>query len=210
MSNGHMKIGNAFWLGIIIIFLASFSPLSSLAETSGAGGTASAQEGMTPERFREIVAKPGDNVPLDSNLANVPFWTHAAISNVTTNADSKVVVDNMALTARTVGGKYIVFTIYSELYHQTTSTIVAYDKAASAIKNYALYNSSQGGDTVIEGTIIYDYAKKTYTIFAEYGDGFKEITHGSYTAQADVAHTVIYKDNTLILSREVTTRPTSQ
>lgn len=205
-----MKPGNAIALTILIVFLTSLSQLASQAETSTNGGSTSSQETITPERFREIIAAPGDNVPLDPKLASVPFWTHASMSNVMTYASGKVLVDHMALTSRSVGGKYIVFTIYSELYHQTINTIVAYDDKASALKNYALYNSGQGGDMIIEGTIIYDYAKKTYTIFSSYGDGFKEITNGSYTSKEDVARTAIYKNDVLVLNREVTTRPVTE
>jgi len=44
---------------------------------------------MSPARFREIVGMPGDAVPLAPQLAAVPFWTNAVVSNVMTYAQAR-------------------------------------------------------------------------------------------------------------------------
>jgi len=164
-------------------------------------------ETMTPARFREIVGTPGDAVPLAPQLAAVPFWTNAVVSNVMTYASGKVFQEEMTQTARTEGGKYVVFTVQSKFYNQPMNSILAYDEKASALKMYGLYGNGPAGDIVMEGTAAYDYAKKTYTITSSYGDGFKETTTGSYTDKEDSAKTVVYKDGVLFMTREVKTRP---
>jgi hypothetical protein len=159
------------------------SPLSLNAASSN-------QETMTPARFREIVGTPGDVVPLMPQLAAVPFWTNAVVSNVMTYASGKVV-----------------FTVQSKFYNQPMNSILAYDEKASALKVYGLYGDGHAGDIVTEGTAIYDYARKTYSIISSYGDGFKETTTGSYTDTEDSAKTVGYKEGVLFMTREVKTRP---
>ena len=176
------------------------SPLSTNAASSN-------QETMTPARFHEIVGLPGDAVPLAPQLAAVPFWTNATISNVMTYASGKMFREELTQTARTVGGKYVVFTVQSKFYNQPMNSILAYDEKASALKVYGLYGDGHAGDIVMEGTAIYDYAKKTYTITSSYGDGFKETTTGSYTDKEDSAKTVMYKGGVLFMTREVKTRP---
>jgi len=165
------------------------------------------QEPMTPARFREIVSTPGDAVPLAPQLAAVPFWTDAVVSNVMTYASGKVFREAMTQTARTVGGKYVVFTVQSKFYNQPMNSILAYDAKASALKVYGLYGDNHAGDIMTEGTAVYEFAKKTYTITSSYGDGFKEATTGSYTDTEDSAKTVVYKDGVLFMTREVKTRP---
>ena len=162
---------------------------------------------MTPARFREIVGTPGDAVPLAPQLAAVPFWTNATVSNVMTYASGKVFQEEMAQTARTVGGKYVVFTVQSKFYNQQMNSVLAYDEKASVLKVYGLYGDGHGGDIVTEGTAVYNYAKKTYTITSSYGDGFKETTTGSYTDTEDSAKTMVFKDGVLFMTREVKTHP---
>ena len=167
----------------------------------------SQQAGMTPRQFREIISLPGDAVPLVSQLAAVPFWTNAVISNVMTYASGRVFHEEMTLTARTVGGKYVVFTVFSKYYKQFVSSILTYDETAAALKEYGLFGDGHGGDILTEGMPVYDYAKKTYTITSSYGDGFNEITTGSYTEREDSARTEVYKDGVLSMRRDVMTRP---
>jgi hypothetical protein len=162
---------------------------------------------MTPAQFRGIVGAQGDEVPLAPRLASVPFWTHAIISNVMTYASGKVFREELTLSARTVGGKYVVFTVQSKFYHQPMNSILAYDEKVSALKVYGLYGNGHGDDIVTEGTAVYDYAKKTYTITSSYGEGFKETTTGSYTDTEDFAKTVVSKEGILFMTREVKTRP---
>lgn len=201
-----IKLQRAIALAITITLVTLFSELTSPADTTAAGSVTSTQKTMTTERFRELAAAPGDSVPLEPKLASVPFWTNAIITNVTAYATGKVAKEVITQTARTEGGKFVVFTLNSELYHQAMDTILAYDEKASALKAYALYSNDKGSDMIIESTIVYDYGKKTYTMSASY-DGYKETTKGSYASKEDFARTSIYKDDLLFLTREVTTRP---
>jgi hypothetical protein len=195
---------------LVLFSLLVFAGLVWASETASPLNTNAAslsQEPMTPARFREIVGTPGDAVPLAPQLAAVPFWTNAVVSNVMSYASGKVFREELTQAARTVGGKYVVFTVQSKFYNQPMNSILAYDEKASALKVYGLYGDGHAGDIVTEGTAIYDYAKKTYTITSSYGDGFKETTTGSYTDTEDSAKTVVYKDGVLFMTREDKTRP---
>ncbi len=164
------------------------------------------RETMTPEQFREIVATPGDATPLAPRLAAVPLWPNTTVSNVMTYASGKVFQEVMVVSARTVQGKYVVFKAQSRYYGQTINAILAVDPKTSTLKNFGLYGDGQGGDTVTEGAVNYDFKHKTYAITSSYGD-FKETTTGSYTDTEDVAKTVVYKDGALFMTRVVVTRP---
>lgn len=171
--------------------------------------TAQSQEVMTPERFRKILRTPGDAVPLVPQLAAVPFWTNAVANNVMTYASGKVFREEMTVSAHTVTGKYVVFTVHSKFYNRTMHSILTYDEKASALKVYGLFGNAQGGQIVTQGTAVYDYAKKTYAITSTYGDGYEEITTGSYTPKEDFAKTVVYKDGILFMTRDTKTIPSA-
>jgi len=162
---------------------------------------------MTPARFQEIASAPGDAVPLMAPLAAVPFWTNGVVTNVMTYASGKVFKEVLTGTAHTVGGKYVVFTAYSQFYQQPMQAILGYDTKASVLKTYGLYGDGNGGNIVTEATVVYDFGKKTYKMNSSYGDGFKETTTGSYTDTEDIAKTVVYKAGALFMTREVVTRP---
>lgn len=164
------------------------------------------QEIMTPARFREIVAMPGDSVPLGPKLAAIPLWTNAEATVVMKYANGKVVREEMAPTAKMAGGKYVVFSVESPSYHQTMNSILTYDEKASALKIYGLFGDGHGGGIVTEGTIVYDYDRKIYAVSSEYGDGFKEITIGSYSDRESADKTEIFKNGVLVMTREVKTR----
>lgn len=182
------------------IYLVGFSML--LLTGLGFG-----QEPMTPARFRQIVNSPGDAIPLVPQLAAVPVWTNAVASNVMTYASGKMFEEVMTQTARTVGGKYVVFTAQSQFYHRSMNAILAFDDKVAALKVYGLYGDNHGGDIVTEGTVVYDFAEKTYRINSSYGEGFKETTHGSYTETEDIAKTVVYKNGALFMTRQTRTQP---
>ena len=167
------------------------------------------QEVMTPEQFRKIVDAPADAVPLVPQLAAVPFWTNAVVNIVMTYASSKVFREDMTVSAGTVSGKFVVFTLHSKSNNQTMHSILTYDEKASALKVYGLFGNGHAGDIVTEGTVVYDYAKKTYAITSTYGDGFQEITTGSYTPTEDFAKTAVYKNGVLFMTRETKTLPFS-
>lgn len=193
---------------LLIISFLFLTGLVRATETVASTNAASLnEETMTPARFREIVGKPGDAVPLVPQLAAIPFWTNAAISNVMTYASGKVFQETLTQTARTVGGKYEVFTVQSKFYNQPMNAILTYDETSSALKVFGLFGDDRGGDVLTCGTAVYDYAKKTYTITSSYGDGFKETTTGSYTDKEDFAKTVVYKNGVLFMTREARTSP---
>jgi hypothetical protein len=189
------------------LFLADVLEGVASAQQTNTNVVSLNQEIMTPNRFREIVVMPGDFQPLAPQLVLVPFWTNAIVSNVMTYESGKVFKEDMNMIAKTVGGKYVVFTVNSKFYNQPMSSILAYDGKASTLKVYGLYGDGKGEDILTEGVAVYDYAKKTYSITSSYGDGFNEITTGSYTATEDSAKTVVEKNGSLFMTQEVKTYP---
>ncbi|MGB7749173.1 MAG: hypothetical protein WBN75_18020 [Verrucomicrobiia bacterium] len=166
------------------------------------------QEQLTPDKFREIVATPGDKVPLLPKLAaGSPLWTNATVNVVLKYQTGKVFKEDIKQTAKTIGGKYIVFTGQSQFYHQPMSSILTYDEKASALKVYGLYGDGHGSDVVTVSLIVYDYEKKIYAASSTYADGFKEITVGSYSETESSDRTLVYKDGVLFMTRETKTRP---
>jgi len=105
----------------------------------------------TPEQFKKLVADPGDTNILRPELASLPFWRDAKCSVTLKYQDGKVFKEECAQTAKTVGGRYIVFSTDSQYYKQTMHAIVGYDEKALAIKQWGLF-----GDTLTEETMIFD------------------------------------------------------
>jgi len=171
------------------------------------GANAFGQETMTPARFREIVALPGDAVPLVPPLVRVPFWTNSTVNVELKYATGKVFQEEVAVKARTVSGKYVVFDGYSQFYHQPMSSLLTYDEKSSDLKLYGLYADSQGNPLVTVGVGKYDATHKTYTVTSAYGEGFKETTQGVYTDTEDTAKTVVLKNGVLFMTRVVKTHP---
>jgi len=167
-----------------------------------ATAAARCQGQMTPDRFREIAATPGDNTPLQPQLAVAPLWTNATATVVLTYQTGRVFTEEVPLTAKTIGGKYIVFTAQSELYHQTITSISTFDDHALARKIYGL-----SGETVIEATLVCDSDRKIFAETSAYGDGLQEITAGSYSDTQTTEKTMVYRNGLLYLTREVKTRP---
>jgi hypothetical protein len=161
------------------------------------------QETMTPELFRQIVATPGDVLPLPSQITSAsPIWTNATASVVMKYQTGKVFTETIKVTAKTVGGKYVVFTALSQFYKQPISSILTYDAKAAAVKTYALY-----GDTLTFSTSVIDYDKKIYAENSTYGDGFNEITVGSYSDTEESERTIVYHNGGFSMTREVKTYP---
>jgi hypothetical protein len=161
------------------------------------------QELMTPERFREIVATPGDALPLSTNITvGIPVWTNAMASIVMKYQTGKVFTENIKVTAKTIGGKYVVFAAQSEFYKQPMNSIFTYDEKASALKTYGLY-----GELVTVATTVCNSGKKIYAENSVYGDGFNEITVGSYSDTESFDRTLVYQNGVLFMTREVSTKP---
>jgi hypothetical protein len=163
---------------------------------------ASSQEAMTPVRFKELVAKPGDTNALRPELASLPFWRHANCSVTMKYQDGKVFKEDCVQSAKTVEGKYIVFSMDSKFYKQQMYAIAGYDDKASAIRQWGLF-----GDTLTEATMIFDPRKKISASTSTYGEGFMEISVGSCSDTEMSDHTLVYKDGVLFMTRDVKTSP---
>lgn len=161
------------------------------------------QETMTPELFQQIVATPGDGLPLPPQITSaMPLWTNATATVVMKYQTGKIYTESGKVSARSVGGKYVVFTVQSKFYKQPVNSILTYDTKASAIKTYGFY-----GGTVTIATAVIDYDKKIYAENSTYGDGFNEITVGSYSNTESSEHTIVYHNGVLAMTRDVDTHP---
>ena len=171
--------------------------------------TASAQDTMTPEHFRALAATPGDTTPLIPQLSFVPYWTNAVVSNVMTYATGQVFREQMPVTTRSIGGKYLISTATSQFYHRPISSILAFDEKSSSLKDYALFPDAQGMDILIVGTVIYDTKHRTFSINSTYKE-FQESASGTYSdTKTIVKATTTYKDGQLFMTRETTFTPVS-
>jgi hypothetical protein len=157
---------------------------------------------MTATRFRELVTGAGDTVPLSAPLAAVPFWRKAMVKNDLRFQDGRTFQETCPLSAKTVAGTYIVFTIQSEFYHQPVYSVMAYDTASRAYKTWGLY-----GDVLTEATMTIDPLLKTTHSESTYGDGFREVSNGTFSDTEIVDRTVVYKAGAVFLKRESRTTP---
>ena len=164
-------------------------------------GSAWSQE-MTPERFRELVATAADTNALRPELAALPFWRSAKCSITMRYEDGKVFKEDCTQTAKTIAGKYIVFSMDSQYYKRTMHAIAGFDEKASAVRQWGLF-----GDTLTEATLIFDPETKVSASTSRYGDGFMEISAGSCSDTEMTDHTVVYKDGVLFMTRDAKTRP---
>ena len=158
------------------------------------------QEQMTPERFKKLVATPGDTNALRPELASLPFWRAARCSVTLKFQDGRVFKEEMAQTAKTIGGNYVVFSMDSQYYKQTMYSILAYDDKALAIKQWGLF-----GDGVTEETMIFDLDKRISASTSTYAGGFMEIAVGSFSKNEMSGRALAYKNGVLYLTREVKT-----
>ena len=117
--------------------------------------TAFGQEQMSAEKFNQIASASGDNTALSDKLATFPFWTNSEANVFLKYVDGRTFKEDDVQTAKTINGKYIVFTTQSQFYKKPMNSIVMYDEKTSTFKILAVY-----GDTVVEGTIILDPEKK--------------------------------------------------
>jgi hypothetical protein len=160
------------------------------------------QEKMSAEKFKQIASTPGDNTPLTGKLATFQFWTNSEANVFLKYEDGRTFKENVTQAAKTINGKYIVFTTQSQFYKQPMNSMVTYDEKISAFKICAIY-----GDTVTEGTIVLDSEKKTYKTSSAYGDGFTEVGAGSYSDKENSERTLVYKNGALFMTREVKSKP---
>ena len=160
----------------------------------------SAQEAMTPERFKQLIAAPGDTNALRPELASLPFWKTSKCSMTMKWQNGKIFKEDCLQTAKTVEGKFIVFGLDSKFYNQTNYAIAEYDGRASAIRLWGLY-----GDTLIFSTMVFDRERKISAATSSYAD-FMEISVGSSSTNEMSDHTLVYKDGVLFMTRDFTSR----
>ncbi len=165
-------------------------------------GSAWSQDEMTPKRFRELVATRGDTNALRPELASLPVWRAAKCSITMKYQDGRVFRESCTQKAKTIAGKYIVFSMDSHYYKQPMYAIAGYDEKASAVRQWGLF-----GDILTEATMIFDPEKKVSASTSRYGDGFMEISAGTYSDTEMSDHTVVYKDGALFMIRDAKTRP---
>jgi hypothetical protein len=156
---------------------------------------------MTPELFKSISDTPGDTKPLIQKLAAVPFWSEAVCSNHMSYSDGKVFTEECSVAAKTVQGKYIVFTMDSQYYKQPMHGILSYDEKAQAYKQWALF-----GTNLTEATVVIDFERKISAWTGTYGPGFMEISVGTFSDKESSEHAVAYKNGTLFMTRDSKTR----
>ncbi len=160
------------------------------------------QEQMSAEKFSQIVSTPGDRTPLSEKLAAFPFWTNSTADIFLRYEDERTFKEDAVITAKTISGKYIVFTIQSKFYEQPINSIVMYDKEKLAFAVWGKY-----GDMLTEQIATFDFEKKTYKTSSSYGDGFTETGSGFYSDKEDSSRALVYKNGTLFMTREVKAKP---
>jgi hypothetical protein len=178
-------------------------PLSSmLCCMIGLSSLASGQEEMTVARFKQIEAKQGDATPLIQQLARVPIWKKAVHSISMKYQDGRSFKDECSVTTKTVEGRYIVYTAECQHHGPLVSSILVFDEKAQAYQNWGLI-----GDTPTHSTIIYDFEKGVLASTVSYQPGFVEISVQTFSNEEASAHTLVYRDGVLFLTRDSKTRP---
>lgn len=142
-------------------------------------------------------------MPLNPKLLAVgPIWTNARIMVDLKYADGRKFKEEIAGSSKTVKGKYVVATVQSDLYKQPMDSITAYDERTGCYKCWGLY-----GNTVVEGLMVYDVDKKTYSTYSTYGEGFLELSTSCYSDTNNWTHTVVLKNGVLFSARDVNVVP---
>jgi len=83
-------------------------------------------------------------------------------------------------------------------------SITGFDEKASAIRVWGLF-----GEMVTEGTIVVDREKKVIAMSSAYGEGFTEISVGTYSDNEATEHTLVYKGGVLFMTRDAKNQPVS-
>jgi WD40 repeat protein len=157
-----------------------------------------AQEKMTVERFREIVETKGDDKPLSSELANIPFWKKATARVTYINQDGTTVRDILEQSTKKIEGKYIVSTFHSLFQDKLQYGIYTYDEKASIYKFWGLSD-----EKLTEGITLFDFEKKIFSMRASYGEGIEDLSVGYFSEKEAVTKTQVYKNGVLYFTREI-------
>ncbi len=165
-----------------------------------------AEEAMTPERFREIVAKPADAAP-PAEFAKLPGadWKKTKVTITCVYADGRNFSETVIQTGKYVGGAYSVSSCYSDAYKTSLHCIGAYDAKTGRYKSWNLV-----GDTLVEGSTRFDFAKKTCVTTSTYTQGedrFAESSHGAYADDIFIDTCIIVKNGKPEMTRTVIATP---
>ena len=151
---------------------------------------------MTVERFKTLVAAPGDKQPLIRELSVMPVWRAFKASISLRFEDGRSFDEECLATSKTVEGRYIVVSLESKLYKQTVNAITGYDAKAKAIRNWGLF-----GEKLAEATVVIDPEHKTSASSASLGDGLTEIAVSSFNEDEVTTRASVFKDGALFMTR---------
>jgi hypothetical protein len=164
-------------------------------------GVAWGEDSMTLERFNTLVATAGDTNALRPELALFPFWKAAKCSTVIKLPDGQVFTEESVATAKSIGGKYVVCSMDSELTKEPMQAVIGYDEKASAIKSWGI-----AGGTLAVGTVVLDPERRAYAFTGTHGD-VMQISVGTYSDTEVFSRMLVYKNGVLSLTREARLRP---
>jgi hypothetical protein len=151
---------------------------------------------MTPARFKQIAAAPGDSIPLNPNLSKIPFWAKSKISCSMEFQDGRRFEETCNVHSKSIDGRYVVSTVDSEFYKRPMQSILEYDEKAKAYKQWGLFDS-----TVTSALVIYDFEKGTSAATASFDPKYLELSVGSFSEDESVNRTQVYQDGVLVLTR---------
>jgi hypothetical protein len=160
-------------------------------------GVAWGQDSMTLEQFNTLVATSGDTNALRAELASLPFWKVAKCISVFILPDGRAFKEESVATTKTIGGKYVVFSMDSQYIKEPMRAVIAYDEKASAIKSWGI-----AGGSLAVSTVVLDSEKRITASSGTHGD-FTEISVGSYSDAEAFSRVSVYKNGVLSLTREV-------
>ena len=162
-------------------------------------------EPMTTERFLKIAAAPGDNKPLNRELAHIPYWPKYRVTIDLKPESGEPTQERMTAHAKTVNGDYLVAWFYSPLYRQKLYSITAHSPTTRKYETWCLY-----GDTLVEAEFSLDITSRTTqgTCTLTLGkDVFKESTTGVYEPKKITERTTVTKNGAKFMTRTLTITP---
>jgi len=160
-------------------------------------GVAWGQDSMTLEQFNTLVATPGDTKALRPELASFPLWKATRCRTVIKLPDGQVFTEESVGTAKTIGGKYVVYSTDSQFSKEPLRAVIGYDEKASAVKSWGI-----AGGSLAEGTIVFDPERRISAFTGTHGD-IMQISVGTYSDTEAFTRMLVYKNGVLSLTREV-------
>lgn len=185
------------------LILAAAIPLVALV----AAPVVPADEAMTPQRFREIAAKPADTTPTPAAFAKLPGadWKKTKVVVTCAYVDGRNFSETLIQTGKYVDGTYSVGACYSDAYKATLYSIGAYDAKTGCYKSWSLV-----GEMLTESSTRFDLAKKTCATTSAYTIGderFTESSLGAYSDEAFIETCIVLKDGKPEMTRTIIATP---